>query len=84
MKVIRNKVEQFNPITIELETVAEAEMLWHMLNCSAHMSLEEYVEKYDTSYPDYEISFLLIKQKKMELWKRLDQVFTPNKVLKSI
>jgi hypothetical protein len=63
------KVEQkkaFEPIQITLETEAEAEALWHRLNCPVATPFRDYCEKHRVKEPWL-----------FGMWNALDNVFTP-------
>jgi len=48
MKVTQEKPKIFyRPVTITLETKEEADVLWHILNCSGRKSFEDYCKEED-------------------------------------
>jgi len=71
MKVKRER-EGFRPITIILETKAEAEALWHILNCNYLYSLRSYTET-------RHISSHMLSGMKSQFWQLLDNNFRPEK-----
>ena len=50
MKVERERPEPFIPIRITLETLDEALVIYHMLNCGAAQSLNDYSRNKDIPF----------------------------------
>lgn len=66
-KVTRANVPpKFEPITIVLETEAEAKVVWHRLNCNG--DLNKYCQKRHITKQSIEAEYL---------WVQLNEVFTP-------
>ena len=65
MKITRERVDIFKPITIILESDAEAELMWQLLNISTSAVEEDYCrEKYKVP-----------KEIKTAMWSAFDRVY---------